>query len=585
MTDSTRDNVSLAAPAVASLAKGSFPRAQFRSWGVYGLLAGALIAILTLFTTYQNAGADAPLVEKSSLGQLGAWMAEQSAQDAPVSLLGQFAKSQAAAQGQSSLDVMTINNAMRAGLGVFTGATLAAGIGGLVGLALKTRWATSSLLLTLIGLDILIFIIPPLEGESAVTILLIAMVLLLAVLLMASGRASKVIGFVVVLSALFVAWEVLKGFGAATNYQITLPQAGWTVKTYNSVDETLVGLQNGEIGAVILDGKEVKEIVPETGDDAAGFQYGDLRIVAAIETETRGLLGLPIIPEFPGRLAVIVRESDVERWNSVGELVGQNVGTFSGSFSYEKFLTQERRLLMLDLKITNDLNLPHLQSIFESLVQPARRNGELLLVRILSGTALFTWSEALIGFTSGAILGFVLGTLFAHSRLLERGLLPYVVASQTVPILAIAPMVIIWLGAGPGAVAVISAYLTFFPVTINTLRGLTSPNPVALELMDSYAANWWTTLWKLRFPSALPYIFTALKVSATASVVGAIIGELPSGVGEGLGRTILNFNQYYTSDPSKLWAAIFIAAMVGIIFFVMVTVLERIVLGRRGMGN
>jgi NitT/TauT family transport system permease protein len=139
-------------------------------------------------------------------------------------------------------------------------------------------------------------------------------------------------------------------------------------------------------------------------------------------------------------------------------------------------------------------------------------------------------------------------------------------------------MVVIWLGANSASVAVISAYLTFFPVTINTLRGLTSPHPNALELMRSYAASKWTVMWKLRFPAALPYIFTALKVSATASVVGAIIGELPSGIREGLGGAILNFNQYYTSDPAKLWAAILIAALVGIVFFVLVSVIERLTL-------
>jgi len=234
--------------------------------------------------------------------------------------------------------------------------------------------------------------------------------------------------------------------------------------------------------------------------------------------------------------------------------------------------------VLVDLRITNDLNMPHLQSIAVALLQPARRNGPVLLTRILAESALTTWGEALMGFVAGGLLGFLLGTVYAHSKLLERGCLPYVVASQTVPILAVAPMVVIALGSGPVAVAVISAYLTFFPVTINTLRGLTSPKPTALELMRSYAATPWEIMWKLRFPAALPYIFTALKVSATASIVGAIIGELPSGVAGGLGRAILNFNQYYTSDPAKLWASIVIAALLGIGFFLVVSLIERMVL-------
>jgi NitT/TauT family transport system permease protein len=186
-----------------------------------------------------------------------------------------------------------------------------------------------------------------------------------------------------------------------------------------------------------------------------------------------------------------------------------------------------------------------------------------------------------VGFVFGGVLGFVLGVVFAHSGLLERGLMPYVVASQTVPILAIAPMVVIWLQAGWLSVAVIAAYLTFFPVTINTLRGLRSPDPAAVELMHSYAASRWEVLWKLRVPAALPYIFTALKVSATASVVGAIIGELPSGIRGGLGGAILNFNSYYVSGPGRLWAAILASAAVGIAFYLLVTISETLVLRRR----
>lgn len=231
----------------------------------------------------------------------------------------------------------------------------------------------------------------------------------------------------------------------------------------------------------------------------------------------------------------------------------------------------------------DDYNMPHVWDIVGALFQPARRGGE-TLVLILLPAALFTWGEAAMGFLIGASLGFVLGVVFSHSALLERGLLPYVVASQTVPLLAIAPMVVIWLRSfAPAwmAVSVIAAYLTFFPVTINTLRGLRSPHATAVELMHSYAASDWEILWKLRVPAALPYIFTALKVSATASVVGAIVGELPSGIQQGLGRAILNFNQYYLSGPAKLWAANIIAALVGIAFFLIIVAIEKLVIHHR----
>jgi NitT/TauT family transport system permease protein len=225
--------------------------------------------------------------------------------------------------------------------------------------------------------------------------------------------------------------------------------------------------------------------------------------------------------------------------------------------------------------------MPHWQNIAEQLLQPARRNGPKLLAQILLEAGFFTWREAVVGFVAGSVLGFALGVIFAYSKLLERALLPYVVASQTVPILAIAPMIVSALGAGWLPVAVISAYLTFFPVTVNTLHGLLSPDPTALELMRSYAAPHWAVLWKLRVPSALPYIFTALKVSATASVVGAIVGELPSSRSDGLAAAILRASGNYASEPEKLWAAIVIASLVGILFFAAVSLLETAVMRSR----
>lgn len=229
----------------------------------------------------------------------------------------------------------------------------------------------------------------------------------------------------------------------------------------------------------------------------------------------------------------------------------------------------------IEFKFTSDLNMPHLWDIFGALVQPAQRNGP-PLINVLAQAALVTMQAALVGFLIGTIFGLVLGTIFAHSSLFERALVPYVVASQTIPILAIAPMVVIWLNAGWWSVAILAAYLCFFPVTINTLRGLRSPDPRAIELMKSYAATRWMTLWKVRLPSALPYIFTALKIAATTSIVGAIIGELPSGLGAGLGRVILNFNSEYAIRPPKLWATILFVSLVGILFFIIVTLIERV---------
>jgi NitT/TauT family transport system permease protein len=231
----------------------------------------------------------------------------------------------------------------------------------------------------------------------------------------------------------------------------------------------------------------------------------------------------------------------------------------------------------------NDRTFPHIYDIVEQLFEPSRRNGP-MLIEVLWDAALFTAKEAFVGFLLGATVGFFIAVVLVHSNLLQRGFLPYIVASQTVPILAIAPMVVVWLGGRglPGwfSVSVIAAYLTFFPVTISALRGLQSADPRALELMRSYAASRWKILWKLRVPASLPYLFAAFKISATASVVGAIIGELPASIQGGLGGAILNFNQYYLSSPTSLWATNLIAALLGIAFFLAIVGVERLVVRR-----
>jgi NitT/TauT family transport system permease protein len=222
--------------------------------------------------------------------------------------------------------------------------------------------------------------------------------------------------------------------------------------------------------------------------------------------------------------------------------------------------------------------MPHTWDIIGQLFQPAQRNGAPLIV-IEAKAALLTLREAFVGFLVGGSIGFWLGVLFVRSRTSERAFMPYVVASQTVPILAIAPMVVVWGGRLDVpqwlTVSIIAAYLTFFPVVINTLRGLRSPQPTAMELMRSYAGSSRETLWKLEVPAAMPYIFTALKVSAAASVIGAIVGELPAGFRGGLGRDLLQFSQQFTAAPEKLFASVLIAGVAGMTFVGLVTLAEH----------
>ena len=231
----------------------------------------------------------------------------------------------------------------------------------------------------------------------------------------------------------------------------------------------------------------------------------------------------------------------------------------------------------------SDLNLPHWFNIVAAMAAPVQRNAEASLAQFLVGAAFYTWREAAIGFIVGALLGLLLATVFVHSRLAERAFVPYVVASQTIPIVALAPMIVFAFGPNVTSVVVIATYLTFFPVTIAMIRGLRSPDPRALELMRSYAASRWATYRKLRLPASMPYLFTALKIAATASIVGAIIGEGPGGIPDGLGRAIINFNQQYITGPEKLWAAILVASLLGVTFFVIIRLLELVALrGRPG---
>lgn len=224
-------------------------------------------------------------------------------------------------------------------------------------------------------------------------------------------------------------------------------------------------------------------------------------------------------------------------------------------------------------RIASDLSLPHVWDVVAAFIEPAQRNL-LPLGLILAGQALFTFREALIGFTFGGLLGLLLGIAFVHSRLAERAFVPYVVASQTVPILAISPLIVVATKAGWVSVAIISAYLTFFPVTIAALRGLRAADPRAFELMRSYAASKRSVLWKLRLPTSVPYLFSSLRVAAASSVIGAIIGELPAGIPDGLGSALLNYNQYYTSGPEKLWATIVMCSIVGLAFVGLVRLAE-----------
>jgi NitT/TauT family transport system permease protein len=193
---------------------------------------------------------------------------------------------------------------------------------------------------------------------------------------------------------------------------------------------------------------------------------------------------------------------------------------------------------------------------------------------------LVTGEATLLGFGLGAVLGVALAVAIVHSRTLERALLPWVVASQTVPVLAIAPIVLIILGSlgfsGMFPNAVIATYLCFFPVTVAMVQGLRAPQTQELELMHTYAASPVQTLWSLRLPASLPYLFPALRVSMAAGLVGAIVAELPTGAQEGLGARLLTGSYY--GNTLQIWSALVMASLLGLMLTALISLVEHSVL-------
>ena len=191
--------------------------------------------------------------------------------------------------------------------------------------------------------------------------------------------------------------------------------------------------------------------------------------------------------------------------------------------------------------------------------------------------AAVTSSATLLGFAMGTALGAGLAVAIVHSRTLERSLFPWVIASQTVPVLAIAPIVIVILGSmGLGGVfpkAVISMYLCFFPVAVALVKGLRSPGMLELELMHTYAASARDTFWKLRVPASLPLLFPSLRVGIAAGLVGAIVGELPTGAQAGLGARLLTGSYY--GNTVQIWSALVMSALLGLLLTGAVAAVER----------
>jgi NitT/TauT family transport system permease protein len=243
---------------------------------------------------------------------------------------------------------------------------------------------------------------------------------------------------------------------------------------------------------------------------------------------------------------------------------------------------------------TTDIAMPHIWDIFTRLGQPVNRAaGAVPVWQAVLGGAGFSLSVAAVGWIVGVVVGFGLALIMQWFRTAQSAVLPWVVLSQTVPLIAIAPLVRRW-GAtiqfgdfrweGWMSVAVIASYLAFFPVSIGALRGLGSPDVMHTDLFRSYAVGRWTTLWRLRLPASVPYLLPALRLAAANAVIGAVVAEVSIGLRGGIGRMIIEYAQSGSGDPAKTWAPILGAVLLGLVAAGFVALLG-VLLGRFRRGE
>ena len=239
-------------------------------------------------------------------------------------------------------------------------------------------------------------------------------------------------------------------------------------------------------------------------------------------------------------------------------------------------------LVELPMK-TDDVSMPHVWTMVAAFGNPEVRGSDTTVLQAVLSAAGYSLLIAFGGFIIGVSVGLLLAITMQRFYFFERGLLPFVIASQTVPLIALAPL-IVGLGNrvsfGPVSwtttysVMFIAAYLAFFPLSVGALRGLQAPRPTSLELMRSYAATPRQVLWKLRFPSSIPYLVPALKVSIAAAVVGTVVAEISTGVKGGIGRLIIEYARETTSQPAKVYVAVFGAILLGLVATALVTALD-----------
>lgn len=242
--------------------------------------------------------------------------------------------------------------------------------------------------------------------------------------------------------------------------------------------------------------------------------------------------------------------------------------------AWELYKLVDGRFLLWQLPMRpDDRAMPHVWTMLDRFGDPVNQASDRTVLAAVLAACWYTFRVALAGLAVGSLVGLGLAILMVRFKFLERAAVPIIILSQTIPIVAFAPLVGVWGGRlelfgvkwqGWMSVALIAAFLAFAPVAVGGLRGLQSPPPHSLELMQSMAASDRATLWKLRLPASTTYLLPALRIASAAAVVGAIVAEISLGRSGGVGRLILEYLRTATGDPAKVYTALIGAAVLGL---------------------
>jgi len=315
------------------------------------------------------------------------------------------------------------------------------------------------------------------------------------------------------------------------------------------------------------------------GDADAGMTVSDMAADAAVLAPGLGAAGegapaLGAADRADGRGGRLAAPS----WTLTALYGLAGVLALAALWELYKLLGPDDGVLLGDNRVlprTTDLAMPHVWAMLAELGRPvsSATGAPVLWVAVLKACA-FTLTIALVGWVTGVVVGFALALAMLRVRIVESAVLPLVILSQTVPLIALAPLVSNWgnrIRVGPWqwqewtSVAVIAAYLAFFPVAVGALRGLQSPDAIHRDLMSSYGAGWWQTLVRLRLPASVPHLLPALRLAGATAVVGTIVGEVSTGLPGGVGRMIVEFANFASSAPARPWAPLLGAVLLGLL--------------------